>query len=500
MVIGTVKGDIHDIGKNLVSMMMEGAGFEVIDLGINNPVENYLEALEKHKPDILGMSALLTTTMPYMKVVIDTMKEQGIRDDYIVLVGGAPLNEEFAREIGADARAQGVKRAALFTDPAITRLEPYEQALKSLKDAGVSFEVFSDSRVEPTDQSFIAAGNFMSECEADGVISIGGGSVIDTAKAASLLATYPADFLDYVNAPIGAGKPVPGPLPPHIACPTTSGTGSESTAVAVFDLEEQAVKTGISSRHMKPTLGIIDPEFTYTLPALVTASTGFDVLTHAVESYTAAPFTNRDAPESPAARPPYQGANPYSDAGSLEAIRLGGRYLIRAVRDSSDHAARNAMMYAATMAGISFGNAGVHIPHAMSYSVAGMIRGYQPNGWPRDHAMCPHGISVVVNAPAAFRFTGPGAPDRHLKVLECLLGRAPDIDPTDAGQALAHAFIDMMRAAGIPNGLEALNYSEQDIAGLVDGAYRQQRLLTLAPATVEKADLERLYRDAMRYW
>ena len=103
MVIGTVKGDIHDIGKNLVSMMMEGAGFEVIDIGINNPVENYLEAIEEHKPDILGMSALLTTTMPYMKVVIDTLKEKGMRDDYIVLVGGAPLNEEFGTAIGADA-------------------------------------------------------------------------------------------------------------------------------------------------------------------------------------------------------------------------------------------------------------------------------------------------------------------------------------------------------------------------------------------------------------
>jgi methylmalonyl-CoA mutase cobalamin-binding domain/chain len=103
MVIGTVKGDIHDIGKNLVGMMMEGAGFEVIDLGINNPVENYLDAIEKHKPDIVGMSALLTTTMPYMKVVIDTMKEKGIRDDYIVLVGGAPLNEEFGQAVGADA-------------------------------------------------------------------------------------------------------------------------------------------------------------------------------------------------------------------------------------------------------------------------------------------------------------------------------------------------------------------------------------------------------------
>lgn len=404
------------------------------------------------------------------------------------------------RELGSDAGALGMRRAAVFTDRAVMRLEPYSHALSSLERAGIEFDVFDLTRVEPTDSSFVDAGEFMKTCAADGVISIGGGSVIDTAKAASLLSTYPADFLDYVNKPIGAGKPVPGPLPPHIACPTTSGTGSESTAVAVFDLEAQNVKTGISSKYMKPSLGVIDPEFTYSLPPLVTAATGFDVLTHAAESYTAIPFTSRPAPDDPNTRPPYQGANPYSDTGSLEAIRLAGRYLIRAVNDASDHEARNAMMYAATMAGISFGNAGVHIPHAMSYSVAGMIRDYQPDGWPRDHAMCPHGISVVVNAPAAFRFTGSSSAARHLRILKCLGRPTADIAPRDAGAALADAFIDMMRAAGIPNGLSDLHYTEADIPGLVEGAYRQQRLLTLAPRSVEKQHLEELYRDAMRYW
>jgi alcohol dehydrogenase class IV len=403
------------------------------------------------------------------------------------------------RELGADALALGIRRAAVFTDTGVARLEPYGAAIDSLRSSGVSFEVYDRTRVEPTDKSFIEAGEFLGSCNVDGVISIGGGSVIDTAKAASLLATHPAEFLSYVNKPIGEGRPVPGPLPPHIACPTTSGTGSESTAVAVFDLEEQEVKTGISSKYLKPALGIIDPEFTYTLPPLVTASTGFDVLTHAVESYTAIPFTRRVAPPDPGARPSYQGANPYSDAGSLEAVRLAGQYLIRAVKDASDFEARNAMMYAATMAGISFGNAGVHIPHAMSYSVAGMIRDYRPEGWPDDHAMCPHGISVVVNAPAAFRFTGPSAPDRHLRILECL-GLPSDVDPADAGAALADAFAGMMRTAGIPNGLTDLNYSERDIPDLVEGAYRQQRLLTLAPRAVGKEDLQELYRDAMRYW
>ena len=131
MVIGTVKGDIHDIGKNLVSMMMEGAGFDVFDLGINNPVENYLEAVEKHSPDILGMSALLTTTMPYMKVVIDTMKEKGIRDDYVVLVGGAPLNEAFAEAIGADAYCRD---AAVAVETA----KDYMQRKHNLRGAGAA--------------------------------------------------------------------------------------------------------------------------------------------------------------------------------------------------------------------------------------------------------------------------------------------------------------------------------------------------------------------------
>jgi corrinoid protein of di/trimethylamine methyltransferase len=134
MVIGTVKGDIHDIGKNLVAMMMEGAGFEVIDIGINNPVENYLAAIEEHQPDILGMSALLTTTMPYMKVVIDTLKEKGLRSDYIVLVGGAPLNQEFADSVGADAYCRD---AAVSVDIAKSFMAQRQGSMESNKMAAV---------------------------------------------------------------------------------------------------------------------------------------------------------------------------------------------------------------------------------------------------------------------------------------------------------------------------------------------------------------------------
>lgn len=403
-------------------------------------------------------------------------------------------------ELGLDARALDLRRVALFTDATVAQLAPTESALSSLRAAGVDYALYADSLVEPTDISFRAAAQFMREGDFDGVISIGGGSVIDTAKAANLYASHPAELLDYVNRPIGAGLPVPGPLKPHIACPTTAGTGSEATGVTVFDLLEQQVKTGISSKYLKPDLGIIDPEFTYSLPPLVTAATGFDVLTHAIESYTALPYIRRDKPVDPAKRPPYQGANPHSDLGSLEAIRLGGRYLLRAVTNGADREARHALAYAATIAGSSFGNAGVHIPHAMSYSVAGMIRDYRPDGWPAGHPLCPHGISVVVNAPAAFRFTAPHAPERHLAAALTLGAEHEASLVDDPGKLLADTLIALMRAAGIPNGLQALGYRPADIPALAAGGFKQQRLLTIAPCPVTETDLARLYADAMRYW
>ena len=158
------------------------------------------------------------------------------------------------------------------------------------------------------------------------------------------------------------------------------------------------------------------------------------------------------------------------------------------------------MMYAATLAGISFGNAGVHVPHAMSYSVAGMIHDYYPEGWPDDHSMCPHGISVVINAPAAFRFTAEACPARHWRAAKALGADMNGVPVDQGGEALARRMTDLMRACQIPNGLKALNYSEKDLPGLVAGAWKQQRLLVNAPRRVSEADLDTLYREAMRYW
>lgn len=401
-------------------------------------------------------------------------------------------------ELGPEVAALGLRRVALFTDAHLARLEFVERARRSLRAAGVDVAEFDRVRIEPTDASFREAAAFAQAARADGYVSVGGGSAIDTAKAANLYATYPAPFERYVNAPLGEGAPIPGPLAPHIACPTTSGTGSECTGIAIFDFEAHEVKTGIASRRLRPTLGIVDPDATRTLPAAVVASSGFDVLAHALESFTAKPYTQRLRPVTPLARPLSQGANPYSDLACVEALRLLGEFLERAVHDARDDEARAAVMYAATLAGIGFGNAGVHVPHGMAYAVAGLVRDFVPAGYDADHAMVPHGMSVIVSAPAVARFTASAAPAKHRRVAG-LLG-AGTVRDDEAGEALAAALARLMRATAMPNGLRALGYTGADVPALVAGAFAQQRLLANAPRTTGQEELTMLFNGAMTIW
>lgn len=404
------------------------------------------------------------------------------------------------REVGAEAAALGLKRVALYTDARVAALEAFTTLMGSLQGADVDVAVYDEVRVEPTDASFQAAADFAVQSGCDGFVSLGGGSVMDTCKAANLYSTWPADFLDYVNAPIGAACQVPGPLKPHIACPTTSGTGSECTGIAVFDLLAMQAKTGIAARELRPTRAVIDPSATYTLPANVVAASGFDVLSHALESYTALPYTQRAKPARPALRPMSQGANPWSDIGAREALRLAGEYLVRAVRDASDHEARDSMMFAATLAGLAFGNAGVHVPHGMSYSVAGLVRDFRPAGYPDAEPICPHGMSVIVNAPAAFRFTAAASPDRHLEAAGWLGVDTTGVRAQDAGEILAQHLQRLMQSTAMPNGIGGVGYSETDIPALVAGAFAQQRLLRNSPRPVGEDTLADLYGAALRYW
>ena len=404
------------------------------------------------------------------------------------------------REVGMDLADLGLKRVLVLIDPNLRALSPVTVAIESIEREKIEYSVFDDIRVEPSDASFQRAIEAARAEPFDAFVAIGGGSTMDTAKAANLYATYPADFLDYVNPPIGKGKPVPGPLKPVIAVPTTAGTGSETTGVAIFDLLEMHAKTGIAHPRLRPTLGLVDPENTRTLPPAVAASAGLDVLSHAIESYTAIPFQSRPLPERPILRPAYQGANPISDIWSLEALRMVDRYLIAAVEDSENEEARSMMLLAASYAGMGFGNAGVHLPHGMSYPVSGKVREFRPEGYDVDHAIVPHGMSVILNAPAVFRFTASSSPDRHLAAAEALGAKISGVSYEDAGRVLADRMIEFMQRLKMPNGLGAVGYTESDIDDLVEGTMPQHRVTKLSPRPAGEPELGEMFSDALAYW
>jgi hydroxyacid-oxoacid transhydrogenase len=388
------------------------------------------------------------------------------------------------REVGADMARLGGRRVMLVTDPRLAAGETVATTLDALRQEGIDAVVYDRVRVEPTDASFMEAAAFAADGRFDGYVAVGGGSVIDTAKAANLYATYPAPLLTYVNPPIGEGKPVPGPLKPLVAIPTTAGTGSETTGVAIFDYEELHAKTGIAHRALRPALGIVDPDNTRGMPPMVAASSALDVLSHAVESFTALPYSQRPAPDHPGLRPAYQGANPISDVWATKAMDVMARHIARAVDD----------------AGIGFGNAGVHLPHGMSYPVSGMVRDYIPAGYPDDHPIVPHGMSVILNAPAVFRWTAQANPERHLHAARLLGAETGGAAAEDAGEILAGQIERIMRRVGMPNGLSGVGLGPEDVDALVAGTLPQHRVTKLSPRPATAEDLRELFLAAMRYW
>ncbi len=404
------------------------------------------------------------------------------------------------KEIGFDARALGMSRVALFTDPRVAGLEPVEVAAKALRDGGMDVVIYDAVTVEPTDVSFKAGARFALEGKFDGFVSVGGGSVMDTCKAANLYSSHPpGDFLDYVNPPIGGGQQAPGPIKAHIACPTTFGTASECTGLAIFDLLEMAAKTGVSNPQIKPSLGVVDPDNLKSLPSTVKAANGLDVFSHAVESLTARPFTRRAAPADPTKRPLSQGANPYSDINCLHAIELIGKHLVPSVVDADDLSLYEPLMFAGMLAGIGFGSAGCNLPHGMSYAVAGLVRDFRAEGWPQEHPMVPHGYAVIVNSPSVFRFTGNICPERHLMAAKALGAEIEGVNK-EAGDILADKVIEIMRATGMPNGLGGVGYTEADVPALTAKAWPQKRLIDNAPGPITRQDLEDMFRGAVSYW
>ncbi|HSF04345.1 MAG TPA: hydroxyacid-oxoacid transhydrogenase [Methylomirabilota bacterium] len=402
-------------------------------------------------------------------------------------------------EIAYDAQRLGLARVLIVTDKNIAELGLPERIRALLGEQGIKADVYDGTEVEPTDRSMEEAAEYARTKEFDGLIGVGGGSTLDTCKTVNLLATYPAPLLDYINKPVGRGKAVPGPLKPMIAVPTTAGTGSETTAVAVTHVLGQHLKAGISHRLLRPALGIVDPLNTLTAPPEVTAAAGADILTHAIESYTTRPFNARPK-HHPPDRPAYIGANPASDVWCEKAIEYVGRYLRRAVLNGLDLEARLHLALAANYAGIGFGNAGVHIPHAVAYPIAGLVRDWVPPGYRTSHPLVPHGVSVILTAPAVFRFTYPTAPERHLRAAELMGVPTAGLSEGERREALPRALLALMRDVGIPNGLTAIRYAERDIPALIAGTLKQPRLLSGAPRAVGAEELDGILHDALSLW
>lgn len=425
--------------------------------------------------------------------------EQGA-DSFTVAMPRLTVGRGTLQEVGERAAALGMSRVALFTDPGLQQGPLVTIARESLTAAGIDLGVFFDIRIEPDDESVERAQAFLADGRFDGVVSVGGGSVIDTAKAALVLHCHGGKALDYFAPPVGQGKPISGPLLPHIACPTTSGTGSECTSISVLRVNSLDCKFVFASPCMLPDVAIVDPQCCDSLPATVVASTGFDLCCHALECYTARAYTEHRKIASPNARQYVQGVNPFSELGAREALNIVGRYLQRGVNDASDHEARDQLMWGATLAGIAFGNSGTHLPHAMSYGVTHLMKDITTDGYAVESPFIPHGISVVVNAPSIFRYTAQATPDRHLEGASLLLADAQGATPADAGEVLANRLVELMKAAHMPNGLTALGFDDSHIGALAASSIRQGRAIANAPRESNLVDMENMYRGALRYW
>src|SRR5882724_9631105 len=376
----------------------------------------------------------------------DEARESSIGTEETIFTWGAPplkFGAGAADEIGFEMSGYGVHRVLIVTDSGVNALGAPQRIADNLRRYKIESEIFDGVHVEPTDDSMNKAVEYArAQGDWDGFVAVGGGSAIDTAKAINLLTSNPGELMDYINKPIGNARVPDGQLKPLIAIPTTAGTGSESTAMCVLDILSMKVKTGISHWRLRPTLAVIDPLLSLTIPPEVTASAGMDIVCHALESYTARWYTAFDR-KQPEQRVTYCGSNPVSDLWCEQALRLLATSFRTAFSNGDDLEARSNMMLAATFAGMGFGNSGVHIPHANAYPIAGMVKNYRPPNYPQDEPMVPHGMSVSLTAPEAFRFSFPSVPDRHLRAAALL---APDKDKlNDPSEQLPSVVVDLMR-------------------------------------------------------
>ena len=421
-------------------------------------------------------------------------------DSFTIAIPRVTFGRGCLGEAGTRAQGLGMSRVGVFTDPWVRDSVYFATVMDSLRQSGIDCAVFDEITIEADDASVVRGAAFIADGLFDGIVSVGGGSVMDTAKAAMLYGLHPvADFLDYFAPPIGAGKPIPPDLLPHLACPTTSGTGSECTSISVLRINALETKFVLANPALMAEQALIDPACCASLPPMVVASTGFDLLCHALECYTAKAYTRWDRIDDPMKRPLIQGANPWSDLAARKALEIAGEYLDRGVNNADDLEARDQLMWGASLAGMAFGNSGTHLGHALSYGVTHLMQDITTDGYAVKSPFVPHGVSVAVSAPAIFRYTAEAAPERHFEAAAYLQSDLKGASPEDSGEALATRLIELMRKTGVPNGLSGVGFAPADVPALAASSSRQIRAIANSPRETNLVDIENIYSAAMSY-
>lgn len=381
------------------------------------------------------------------------------------------------RQLGTLTAAMGLKRVLIVTDKILVKAGVLEQTRAPLAEAGLACEVFDGGTPEP---SLDVAAQCVEQARAfkpDGVLGLGGGSNMDLAKIAATVLTHGGTPRDYV----GDGK-VPGPVMPIVCVPTTSGTGSEVTAASVLTDTANQLKVGVLSNYLRPRLAVVDPRLTLSCPPKVTADSGIDALTHAIEAYTA--VDNATFPLPAGETTVYQGRHPLGDCLAEKAIALVGQHLVRAVREPQNLEAREGMSLAATLAGLAFSNVGVALVHAMEYPVGGAVH-------------CSHGAGNGLLLPFVMRYNLPVRQKEFARIAQLLGQDIAGLSEEQAALKAVEAVEQLKRDIGIPERLRDLGAKESQLAGFAEKAFGIKRILRVNPRPVTRDDIEAIFRAAL---
>lgn len=390
--------------------------------------------------------------------------------------GKLVFGRDAALQLGQIAGTLGLKRVLLITDSAIIRAGLLERVHPPLSESGIAVEVFPGGEPEPSLRAAEKAIEAGRDFRPDAVLGLGGGSNMDLAKVTAIVLTHGGTPADY----FGEDR-IPGPVLPLLCLPTTAGTGSEVSSAAVLTDTERHIKVSIMSNYLRPALALVDPMLAVSCPPRVTADSGMDALTHAVEAYTA--VDNSHFPLPHGERSLYQGRHPFGDMLAEKAIALIGTHLRRAVAHGADLEAREGMALAATLAGMAFSNVGVALVHALEYPVGGAVH-------------CSHGGGNGLLLPCVMRYNLP-ARRKEFATIARLLGE--DVDGLTEVQAAdrAIAAVDRLRAdVGVPGKLREFGVKEEQLAGFAEKAFAIKRLMRVNPRTPTQADLEGILRAA----